>query len=316
MIRVRLTPLRRFSRAVALVGFVSAAEAQSLTCATHENEMTAAYAARDGAAASRIVRAATGEGVCQGPALSLLGRNAALTALAEAYASSSDAPGARLSRLSAALTQGRPWQLLASLGDLHTGRKDHSQAAALFQEALDDIRDETLNPKSPPLDVIKSIFKKAETARLLASTYVRRTDRSGMATGLACTRYRDLSVERVAVPIEFKYNATSFTEKGRSAVEDLHKVLTEQGAPAILLVGHTDPIGGEAFNHKLSEDRAAAVKTFLVQRGYVTAKITTAGRGKTQPFLASDPSALTKDEQHQLDRRVELERPSGATCGS
>ena len=293
-----------------------AAPVHATTCTPHEQAMSAAYATRDPAAAARIVREATTSVACRGTALTLLGRNAALTALAATSADANTSSGQHLARLIAAETLGRPWQLLATLGDVHSARKSHISAAAYYQEALDDIRDETFNPKPPPLDVIKAIFRKAEGARLLASQFVRRTDRSGATSGLACVRYRDLTVERVAVPIEFKYNETTFNDKGRDAADDLFKLLVEQGAPDIVFTGHTDPIGSAHFNQELSEKRAEAVKAFLVERGYTATKIRTGGLGKTTPFVAADPRGLTTQEQHQLDRRVELERKGGTSCGS
>lgn len=65
--------------------------------------------------------------------------------------------------------------------------------------------------------------------------------------------------------------------------------------------GHTDSIGGDDYNQKLSENRAQAVRDYLVQQGIVDNTIVFRGLGKTQPVATND----TPDGRQQ-NRRVEL----------
>jgi outer membrane protein OmpA-like peptidoglycan-associated protein len=65
--------------------------------------------------------------------------------------------------------------------------------------------------------------------------------------------------------------------------------------------GHTDSVGGDDYNQKLSESRAAAVRDFLVQQGVSSSSITAIGFGKTQPVASNDNAA-----GRQLNRRVEV----------
>ena len=51
----------------------------------------------------------------------------------------------------------------------------------------------------------------------------------------------------------------------------------------VMVTGHTDRLGSQQYNQKLSEKRAEAVKTFLQQKGVPADKIDTMGAGKTQP---------------------------------
>jgi outer membrane protein OmpA-like peptidoglycan-associated protein len=67
--------------------------------------------------------------------------------------------------------------------------------------------------------------------------------------------------------------------------------------------GHTDNIGAPAYNLKLSDARAAAVKTWLVQQGVAPARITSRGYGDTRPLAPN-----TTDENRFKNRRVELRR--------
>ena len=65
--------------------------------------------------------------------------------------------------------------------------------------------------------------------------------------------------------------------------------------------GHTDSVGSEEFNQKLSEQRAAAVLTYLTGAGLPVASVTSKGFGKTMPVASNDSAA-----GRQQNRRVEL----------
>jgi Outer membrane protein and related peptidoglycan-associated (lipo)proteins len=70
----------------------------------------------------------------------------------------------------------------------------------------------------------------------------------------------------------------------------------------VIATGHTDSIGTEAYNQKLSERRANAVKAYLVSKGVPASKITTLGKGETQPVATNK----TK-EGRAKNRRVDVE---------
>jgi outer membrane protein OmpA-like peptidoglycan-associated protein len=65
--------------------------------------------------------------------------------------------------------------------------------------------------------------------------------------------------------------------------------------------GHTDSVGGDEYNQKLSEQRAGAVRDYLVQQGISADSIVSRGLGKTQPVATNDTA-----EGRQQNRRVEL----------
>lgn len=69
----------------------------------------------------------------------------------------------------------------------------------------------------------------------------------------------------------------------------------------ISIEGHTDAVGSEELNQRLSERRAAAVRDYLVSRGVPAARITTTGLGETAPIATNDAPA-----GRQQNRRVEL----------
>jgi OOP family OmpA-OmpF porin len=70
----------------------------------------------------------------------------------------------------------------------------------------------------------------------------------------------------------------------------------------VIATGHTDSVGTDAYNQKLSERRAAAVKEYLVSKGVPASKITTIGKGESQPVATNK----TK-EGRQKNRRVDIE---------
>jgi outer membrane protein OmpA-like peptidoglycan-associated protein len=65
--------------------------------------------------------------------------------------------------------------------------------------------------------------------------------------------------------------------------------------------GHTDSVGGEAYNQQLSEQRGESVRDYLIQQGMPSGSVTTKGFGKTQPVASNDSAA-----GRQQNRRVEL----------
>ena len=92
----------------------------------------------------------------------------------------------------------------------------------------------------------------------------------------------------------------------------LDKLAAEAGAlklEVILAVGHTDRIGSAAYNQKLSEKRAAAVKQYLVSKGVEANRVYTEGKGESQPVTkgCNQKSRKALIECLQPDRRVEIE---------
>ena len=70
----------------------------------------------------------------------------------------------------------------------------------------------------------------------------------------------------------------------------------------IKIIGHTDSVGSDAANQKLSEGRAAAVREDLIKRGILADRIEAEGRGESQPVDTNET-----EEGRQNNRRVEIE---------
>jgi OOP family OmpA-OmpF porin len=100
----------------------------------------------------------------------------------------------------------------------------------------------------------------------------------------------------------FDFDKSVLRPDGRKAIDDALAKLRGVDLEMVIATGHTDSIGSDRYNQRLSERRAAAVKDYLVSKGIPAAKITTIGKGESQP-VATNKTA----EGRQKNRRVDIE---------
>ncbi len=89
---------------------------------------------------------------------------------------------------------------------------------------------------------------------------------------------------------------------GKAKLNDLTSKLQGMNLEVIIAVGHTDSIGTDAYNQRLSVRRAEAVKAYLVSKGIEKNRVYTEGKGEKQP-VADNKTA----EGRAKNRRVEIE---------
>jgi outer membrane protein OmpA-like peptidoglycan-associated protein len=100
--------------------------------------------------------------------------------------------------------------------------------------------------------------------------------------------------------ILFAFNSAELNDQSKPILNALAEYLKGNPAVRMEIEGHTDNVGGQEFNLKLSETRAESVKKYLEQQGGIrSGRLTTAGLGFTQP-VASNATA----EGRALNRRV------------
>jgi outer membrane protein OmpA-like peptidoglycan-associated protein len=99
----------------------------------------------------------------------------------------------------------------------------------------------------------------------------------------------------------FDTDSYSLKDQTKGNLTDLSQTLQKYDDTNILIEGHTDNTGEDAYNQKLSESRAGAVENYLVEHGIKDTRVTTKGYGETQP-LDSNESEAGK----QKNRRVEV----------
>ena len=102
--------------------------------------------------------------------------------------------------------------------------------------------------------------------------------------------------------LHFATNKTRILSRSEEALNDLYMYLARNSQVRIKIIGHTDNVGKDAANQKLSDGRANAVMQDLIERGIAPERLQAEGRGETQPIDTNDT-----EEGRQNNRRVEIE---------
>ncbi len=109
----------------------------------------------------------------------------------------------------------------------------------------------------------------------------------------------------------FDFNKATLRPEGRAKLDDVVAKSKGLTLEVIIAVGHADRIGSAAYNQKLSEKRAAAVKDYLVSKGIPANRIYTEGKGSKQPVTKAGDCKGPKSPKViaclQPDRRVDIE---------
>jgi len=106
----------------------------------------------------------------------------------------------------------------------------------------------------------------------------------------------------LAADVLFDFDKSVIKPAGRTRLDDLAGQIKSINLEVVIAIGHTDSIGSDAYNQKLSVRRAEAVKAYLVSKGIEPNRIYTEGKGKKQPIASNK----TKDGRAK-NRRVEIE---------
>ncbi len=99
----------------------------------------------------------------------------------------------------------------------------------------------------------------------------------------------------------FAFDSSTLTPEFQAELSKLVGDLKKSDIKGIKVVGHTDSVGTDAYNQKLSERRAASVEKFLTAEGVSSSLLTSEGMGESQP-VADNATA----EGRSKNRRVEL----------
>ena len=100
----------------------------------------------------------------------------------------------------------------------------------------------------------------------------------------------------------FDFNKSVLKPEGKAKLDDLVGKVKAINLEVIIAVGHTDAVGSDAYNQKLSVARSEAVKAYLVSKGIEKNRVYTEGKGEKQPVADNK----TKEGQAK-NRRVEIE---------
>jgi len=101
--------------------------------------------------------------------------------------------------------------------------------------------------------------------------------------------------------VEFDYKKADLRPDSYKALDELVEYLNRRPTDKIEIGGHTDNIGGDAYNKKLSEARAKSVVDYLISKGIDAARLTYKGYGADEPVEDNSTEA-----GRQKNRRTEV----------
>ena len=129
-------------------------------------------------------------------------------------------------------------------------------------------------------------------------------DVPGVAAQQGCpeiTKEVEEKIQYAAKRVYFNTNSTKLLAKSFPALNDVVTILNENSSVKLKIDGHTDNTGTDEYNLKLSDGRAASVKTYLISKGIDESRIISEGFGETTP-VADNKTAAGR----QQNRRVEM----------
>ncbi|UGY25935.1 OmpA family protein [Bradyrhizobium septentrionale] len=168
----------------------------------------------------------------------------------------------------------------------------------------------------PAAQILNALKPKSATRGLSADTQVDPAASAKEASFLNTVRNRqtrslslgerqeiaDIAATKPKIDLEIHFDYNSAEIAKTQAVQELGKALSDASmkGSTFVVAGHTDAIGGEAYNQDLSERRADTIKKYLVSRyGLNGSDLVTVGYGKTRP---KDPNA----PMDPTNRRVQV----------
>lgn len=101
--------------------------------------------------------------------------------------------------------------------------------------------------------------------------------------------------------ILFGVDKSELQANAKQNIDNLAASLNKYPDTDIMVIGHTDASGADAYNMKLSEKRAAAVKDYAIAKGVSASRLKTVGKGENEPIASNDTA-----EGMAQNRRVEI----------
>jgi len=120
-------------------------------------------------------------------------------------------------------------------------------------------------------------------------------------TGVDVVRKGDNITLDMPGGVTFAFNSSDLNAQFYPVLDKVGATLGEYDKTVIEVAGHTDSVGGDAYNQQLSEKRATSVAAYLASRGVQQARMVTIGAGEAHPVASNDT-----DEGRAQNRRVEI----------
>jgi OOP family OmpA-OmpF porin len=108
-------------------------------------------------------------------------------------------------------------------------------------------------------------------------------------------------MDRMIIHINFNFDKSEIRDIDKAEMQRAINFARKYSVTQITVEGHTDAIGTEQYNQKLSERRAEAVKKYLVKEGGIDeTKITTIGYGETKPVTVNDKAEGGRKQRAEI----------------
>ncbi|MGV3742449.1 MAG: outer membrane protein OmpA [Burkholderiaceae bacterium] len=113
----------------------------------------------------------------------------------------------------------------------------------------------------------------------------------------------------------FDFDKAVLKPEGKKQLDDVVEKTKGTDLEVIIAVGHTDSVGTDAYNQKLSIRRAEAVKAYVVSKGIPADRVYTEGKGESQP-VADNKSAEGRAKNRRVEVEVVASRPTSGSSSS
>jgi OOP family OmpA-OmpF porin len=110
----------------------------------------------------------------------------------------------------------------------------------------------------------------------------------------------------------FAFDSAQLTPVGKQRIDSVIASARQAGITSVQsasIVGHTDPLGSDAYNQKLSEERANAVRNYLIGNGVAAGVVTASGRGESQ-LKVTEADCRSKGQAKTRNALIECLSPN------
>ena len=125
--------------------------------------------------------------------------------------------------------------------------------------------------------------------------------RQTAGTGIVVDREGDVIKLNLPDGVTFDFNKTDLKPQFYPALNNVARTLAEYDQTIVEVAGHTDSIGTDAVNQRISEQRASAVANYLIGQGLLRERFEVVGFGKSMPIADN-----STEQGRALNRRVEI----------
>lgn len=148
-------------------------------------------------------------------------------------------------------------------------------------------------PPGAKLKVIDIVFRVEDVGGRVADMQVRETD-------------TELRIE-LAADVLFDFDKATLQPAAEETLTRAAGIIRDKGTGVVRIEGHTDSKGDDAYNQRLSERRAEAVRQWFVRHGLSETKFSSRGFGEAQPVASNvKPDGSDDPDGRRKNRRVEI----------